>query len=214
MIRMKDMMVQLGGKTILDDFSCQIEPGEKVVITGPSGAGKSTLLRVLLGFTPYQKGEVVIHGKTLLPETVWQLRRLMAHVAQEPELGEGAVRQRIYFPFSLRANAHLQSDPDRVKALFETFRLPARLLEENVATLSGGEKQRIALVMALLINRPVLLLDEITSALDREARDRIADYLSRLNDMTMLIVAHDPEAFAFADRQLALPQRVTAEAGV
>jgi energy-coupling factor transporter ATP-binding protein EcfA2 len=85
--------------------------------------------------------------------------------------------------------------------------LPWPLRDKLVRDLSGGEKQRVALVMALLLQRPLLLLDEASSALDREAREAVTEYVAALPDVAVLAVAHDPTGFWFPDRLFRLGQR-------
>ena len=95
----------------------------------------------------------------------------------------------------------------RIPELTERFSLDSELLDKNVSSLSGGEKQRIALIAAILLDRKVYLLDEATSALDKTHRRVVGDYFQGLSDVTLLAVSHDDEAFAFADRVVTLPGR-------
>jgi putative ABC transport system ATP-binding protein len=202
----KDVTVRFNGQTVLRDFSMVLQAGEKAVLTGPSGCGKSTVLRCLLGFVTPEKGTVLVAGTPLTAETVWRLRRQVAYVGQEPDLGSGLVRQILERPFHYRANAALKSNLKRVPELFETFRLVPSLLDKEAGDLSGGEKQRVALISALLLDRRILLLDEITSALDATSKDAVADYFRSRDDVTALFVAHDTDRFSFVDQVVTLPQ--------
>ena len=174
--------------------------GETALLTGPSGCGKSTVLRCLLGFVAPKTGSVRLGGEPLNAETVWHLRRLLAYVGQEPELGTGTVREVLERPFHYRANAGLRDNLKRIGALFERFGLGRALLDKEAGDLSGGEKQRVALIAAILLDRPIFLLDEVTSALDRAGKQNVADYFRSRDDATVLLVAHDPELFSFADQ--------------
>ncbi len=201
----KDIDVRFGGQTVLRAFSLSLKPGEKALLTGPSGCGKSTVLRCFLGFVVPDAGSVSIDGTELTPETVWRLRQRVAYVGQEPDLGTGTAGQAIERPFHYRVNAGLRSNLERIPELFERFNLARSLLHKDVGSLSGGEKQRIALVSAILLDRRIFLLDEITSALDKVSKQAVADYFRSREDATALIVAHDPEVFSFVHRVIELP---------
>ena len=202
----KDVTVRFNGQTVLQDFSMALKTGEKAALTGPSGCGKSTVLRCLLGFVAPESGTVAVAGTPLTAETVWGLRRHMAYVGQEPELGDGLVRQFLERPFHYHANAALKGNLQRAPELFEQFGLARALLDKETGDLSGGEKQRVALVSALLLDRRIFLLDEITSALDAASKDAVVDAFRRRDDVTALFVAHDIERFSFVDQVVTLPQ--------
>jgi len=195
-----DVTVLYDGHAVLEGFSMSLGAGETALLTGPSGCGKSTVLRCLLGFVAPKTGSVRLGGEPLNAETVWHLRRLLAYVGQEPELGTGTVREVLERPFHYRANAGLRDNLKRIGALFERFGLGRALLDKEAGDLSGGEKQRVALIAAILLDRPIFLLDEVTSALDRPGKENVADYFRSRDDATVLLVAHDPELFSFADQ--------------
>ena len=195
-----DVTVLYDGHAVLEGFSMSLGAGETALLTGPSGCGKSTVLRCLLGFVAPKTGSVRLGGEPLNAETVWHLRRLLAYVGQEPELGTGTVREVLERPFHYRANAGLRDNLKRIGALFERFGLGRALLDKEAGDLSGGEKQRVALIAAILLDRPIFLLDEVTSALDRAGKQNVADYFRSRDDATVLLVAHDPELFSFADQ--------------
>jgi len=196
----KDLDIRFGKQVVLHGFSLSLGPGEKALLTGPSGCGKSTVLRCFLGFVVPDAGLVSIEGATLTADTVWRLRQRVAYVGQEPDLGTGTTAQAIERPFHYRVNASLRHNLDRIAELFEQFHLSRDLLHKDIGSLSGGEKQRIALVSAILLDRRVFLLDEVTSALDRVSKQAVVDYFRGRQDATALIVAHDPEVFSFIPR--------------
>lgn len=204
-LEIKDVTVRLNRQTILQDFSLSLGTGQKALLTGPSGCGKSTVLRCLLGFVVPQAGSVRIVGEPLTAESVWTLRRRIAYVGQEPDLGAGLVRDILERPFHYRANAALRGNLARVPELFDAFGLARSLLDKEVGDLSGGEKQRVALVSALLLDRNIFLLDEVTSALDPASKRKVIEYLRSRAEATMLFVAHDAESFPFADLIVEMP---------
>ncbi|MCJ7679989.1 MAG: ATP-binding cassette domain-containing protein, partial [Candidatus Aminicenantes bacterium] len=115
----------------------------------------------------------------------------MAFVQQEPSLGKGRVIDALRLPFFFKANQSAENPLDRLNEMMEIFRLPLTLLEENVSRLSGGEKQRLALLSALTLQRELYLLDEVTSALDERSKNAVLDYLGRQKHLTILAVSHD-----------------------
>lgn len=208
-IEIRDLTVAFDGREVLSAFDLSVAAGEKVVITGDSGCGKSTVLRAILGFAVPNSGSIRIGGELLDEHSIWAMRTRLAYVAQEPELGAGSTREALTRAFEYHANAGLRDNIKRIPELTERFRIHAELLDKDVSSLSGGEKQRIALITAILLDRRIYLLDEATSALDKTNRRVVADYFRDLADVTLLAVSHDDETFAFADRVVTLPGRMS-----
>ncbi len=199
-IDIANLSVELDGRRVLRGFDLRIAAEEKVALTGPSGSGKSTVLKCVLGLVVPREGSIRVRGRPVDGRGAWEARRRLAYVAQEPELGTGTVRQAMEHPFTFKANAGLRDNLKRLPTRMEQFRLPPALLGQDVSTLSGGEKQRLALLLALLLERPILLLDEASSALDKAGRRAVADFLRQANGLTVLSVAHDTEWLEFSDR--------------
>jgi len=200
----RHVSIRFNGRPVLADFNLGLRPGERVVLTGDSGAGKSTVLRCLLGFVAPDQGRIFVDGEELTAESVWRLRRRMAFVPQEADLGRGRVREILRRPFGYKANADLGFPETELPELLERFFLSEALLQEEIRTLSGGEKQRVAIVAALLLHRPIMLLDEATSALDREARMAVQDYFAGRSELTVLAVSHDTHFQELAHRVVEL----------
>ncbi|MBN2431113.1 MAG: ABC transporter ATP-binding protein [Acidobacteria bacterium] len=196
----RNISIRFNERPVLADFNLGLRPGERVVITGDSGAGKSTVLRCLLGFVTPDQGRVFVDGEELTVESVWRLRRKMAFVPQEADLGRGRVLDVLHRPFTFKSNADLDFPETELPALLERFYLSEALLQEEIRTLSGGEKQRVAIIAALLLRRPIMLLDEATSALDREARTAVQDYFAGQPELSVLAVTHDAHFQELAHR--------------
>jgi ABC-type iron transport system FetAB ATPase subunit len=193
------LSVQVGGQRVFSNFSLRLAKGHKASLVGPSGSGKSTLLLALLGFVTPADGTIRIFDEELTASSVWQLRTRMAYVSQEPELGEGTVRQILTHPFTFKNNRHLKGNMERAPELMEKLYLPGHLLDKDMTSLSGGEKQRVALISALLLEREILLLDEASSALDQRAKKAAIDLLYSKEDLTLLAITHDREWIEAAD---------------
>ena len=198
--------IAFGDHRVVSGFSLTLQPGEFLVLGGDSGAGKSTLLQAVMGFVPLQSGEIRVMGETLTASSVWRLRRHLAYVPQEAQPGNDMTAEAfLQRPFSFRANAGQSYPRQRTLELFDAFRLPTRLLTESVGALSGGEKQRVAIIGAILLNRPIYILDEITSALDEESTRAVTRWFADQTDAAVLAVAHDAVFREAAGRVVRLP---------
>lgn len=195
-VEMSGVTLAFKGRAILRDFSLILDPGEKVILSGPSGCGKSSLLQSLLGFVEPTQGQLSIQQTPVNAHTAWVLRRSMAYVPQEPDPGHETIRTWLSTPFDFRAHRHRKARLRLMEPLCDELSLSRALLDQTGPELSGGEKQRMALIGALLLDSPLLLLDEPTSALDAEARDRVIALLRRLTRTTILMVSHDPSSAA------------------
>lgn len=202
-IAINNLSLAYDGNTLFEDISFEVRSGQKVCISGPSGCGKSSLLRAMLGFVLPQAGTITIDNQPVNNKTVWSLRHKITYVTQESDLGSLSVLERIRCPFDYKANAHLQLQMDAVDAYFEQFKLSRKLLTKQTTDLSGGEKQRIAIVIALLLDRPLLLLDEPTSALDKESKQILRDVLTDLQK-TVLFISHEDTLLDIAEATIEL----------
>ncbi|MFG2718713.1 thiol reductant ABC exporter subunit CydD [Streptomyces sp. NPDC048416] len=193
----------------LADASLVVEPGETVALTGPSGVGKSTLLNALLGFvTPQEGGRILVSGTDLTTLDPADWRQRIAWVPQRPHLFAGTIAENVRLARPEADDAAVlgalrdAGAQDFVAALPEGV---ATVLGEGGAGLSAGQRQRLALARAFLADRPVLLLDEPTAALDGETEAGIVDAIRRLAvGRTVLLVVHRPALLAVADRVVEL----------
>ncbi|MBN1881637.1 MAG: ATP-binding cassette domain-containing protein [Deltaproteobacteria bacterium] len=211
-VDIRGLTIRFGNTTLFENLSLTVERGEKVALSGPSGSGKTSILKCILGFLVPREGTISVFGRELSEKTVWQVRRSAAHVAQEPELGDGTVGEILEKPFTYRANRHLRQNLIHIQDLCERLLLSLSILDSQMTELSGGEKQRVALIGALLLQRPLLLLDEASSALDKEATRAVQLLLASLTDVTILSVSHDDTWLSFSDRVVTLPARTVPEA--
>ncbi len=203
-ISMDRVGVSFAENDVLTDFSLQIYVGEKVCIRGASGCGKSTVLRCLLGLIMPTQGKILIGTEELSSQSIWRLRTQMAWVPQEPAWAGLTVRDALERPFTYEANRAHASVYSRIAEWLERLNLSSALLEQATTDLSGGEKQRISLISALLLNRPILLMDEATSGLDEMNREQVRAILADLRDTTVLAVSHEAQAESWASRIVAM----------
>ncbi|WP_251094114.1 thiol reductant ABC exporter subunit CydD [Streptomyces sp. Caat 7-52] len=188
--------------------SFSVAPGETVALVGPSGAGKSTLLSVLLGFVRPTEGRVRIGGADLAGLDLAEWRSRIAWVPQRPHLYAGSITENVRL-------ARPEADDDAVRralrdagALGFVEALPEgadTVLGEDGAGLSAGQRQRLALARAFLADRPVLLLDEPTAALDGATEAEVVAAVRRLAaGRTVLLVVHRPALLGVTDRVVRL----------
>ena len=195
---------------VLREVSLSVHKGDYVAITGTSGCGKSTLLKLLMGVYEPCSGmiDVVLHGGK--KEPIGRLRRLFAYVPQGNFLMGGKIREVITFGVE-GADKTADSTNMAVERALKlacgefVFDLPEGLdtvLGEKGAGLSEGQMQRIAIARALYANAPVLILDEVTSALDSDTESKLLNNLKQLTDKTVFIVTHRPEALKICNRRI------------
>ena len=193
MIEVRNLSLKSGGKTLLQDIDFKLKEGEKGVVYGESGAGKTSLFRTLIGLQRPSTGRVLIGGLDLNPQNITEIRNLTCYVPQQTQVFEmETAREFVTFPFSFKSNRQNTVGKQEILDLMEKFHLKPKLLESQMSELSGGERQRLALVRGLLLKRRILLLDEVTSAVDEENKERVMDLVFSDPDTTVLAVAHDP----------------------
>lgn len=178
----------------LQNISLNIPANCTTAIVGRSGAGKSTLIDILMGLLKPDHGQVVIDGTPITGENVYQLRKLISYVPQDPFLFNGSIRDNLIL---VRPNANEEEMWEALTfAAADEFvkRLPQGLdtmIGDRGIRLSGGERQRLVLARAILRKPSILILDEATSALDTENEAKVQEALDRLKGtMTIIVIAH------------------------
>lgn len=192
-LEVKHLSFSVGEKEILKDISFKIQKGDFLTIKGPSGSGKSTLLKLLAAIMNPSTGEIIYKGKPLSEYEITDYRKEVSYSFQNAALFGTTVADNLMFPYEIRNEPF---DRDRAIALLDKVMLSERYLDQKITELSGGEKQRVALIRNVLFTPEVLLLDEVTSALDAENRKVISDAILRLNrenNITVLWVTHNTD---------------------
>ncbi|MET1080785.1 MAG: type I secretion system permease/ATPase [Pseudomonas sp.] len=188
----------------LNDINIAIRPGEKIGIVGRSGSGKSSLAKLLVGLYQPSAGSVLVDDVDIRQMDVSDLRHNIGYVPQDIQLFSGTLRD------NLVTGARYVEDETVLRAaelagVHEFVRLHPQGYDLQVGErgqqLSGGQRQNVALARALLLDPPILLLDEPTSAMDNAGEDRLKQQLSRyLTDKTLLLVTHRASMLSLVDR--------------
>ncbi len=163
LLQVREVSFARQGKTLLAPVSFELQRGEFLWLTGPSGAGKTTLLKIIASLLEPTGGEVLFHGQPIVALKPEPYRQRVSCVFQTPQLFGRTVCDNLSLPYQIRQQAvdlqHLGRELRRVN-------LSEEMLDKPVEQLSGGEKQRVALLRHLQFPPEILLLDEISSALD------------------------------------------------
>ena len=205
-LRLRDLSYRYPGtdEPALDGIDLEVRAGEVLAVVGPSGAGKTTLLNLLMAFSAPSSGVIEVDGVALedLDPDGW--RRQVAWVPQRPTIFAGTAAENIALgrpdasEADIRAAARVAGAEGFLDALPQGFATP---LGEQGLRLSGGQRQRIAIARAALVDRPLVLLDEFTTNLDRATEAEVlAAVRALLVGRTAVMVAHRPATIAAADR--------------
>ena len=195
-LAVSDVRAKYGSLEVLKGISFSIEKGEIVALVGPSGSGKSTVLRALMGLTPITGGDVDLAGERLNYSSSREVRAArdrMAIVFQQYNLFQNmTVMQNLTLaPLKIKRwdRAEVESEARRLLGLVGL----SDKIDAYSDQLSGGQQQRVALARALALKPQILLLDEVTSALDPELVGEVLDAIRKLaaEGMTMVIVSHE-----------------------
>jgi ABC-type multidrug transport system fused ATPase/permease subunit len=207
-LSVRDLTVRYEVKAGLSGVSFDVPAGGTLGIVGPIGSGKSTLLKALVRLVEHAAGEVRVGAVSATALDLTVLRRMFGYVPQNPMLFSKSIAENVAF-------GRPEAPRDRIEAALVAAAFDADLkvlpqgldtpVGERGVTLSGGQKQRTAMARALLLDPPILLLDDALSAVDTETEARILGHLRQLRQgRTTLIVAHRISAVQHADTILVL----------
>ena len=189
------------------DITFHVKRGEWLSIVGHNGSGKSTTVRLIDGLLEAESGEIVIDGQRLTEENVWNIRRQIGMVFQNPDNQFVGATVEDDVAFGLE-NQGL-SRQEMQKRVEEALDLVGMLdfKKREPARLSGGQKQRVAIAGVVALRPAILILDEATSMLDPEGRRELIDTVKGIRkdyDMTVISITHDLEEVAMSDRVLVM----------
>jgi len=187
-------------KSIISDVSLSVNQGDYITIVGPSGSGKSTFLKLCSDLISPTSGTITYNGRPLTAIDPESYRKEVGYCFQRPYLFAKTVRRNILFPYDIRG---LEPDMSRIEYLFDLLHNMERRNDE----LSGGEMQRICLIRSLIFEPKVLLLDEVTSALDATNTSIVENVIDELHKkgITIISITHNEEqSLRTANRRISI----------
>ncbi|MFR0610129.1 ATP-binding cassette domain-containing protein [Limosilactobacillus mucosae] len=197
-LTLRQISLTIQGKTLLKDINLSVPKGSFITLAGPSGAGKSTILKICARLLTPSNGELLYNGSNAFSMAPQDYRRHVSYCFQQPVLFGETVADNLNFPFQIRNQA---PDQEKQHALLDQVNLPADYLSKSIASLSGGEKQRIALIRNLMFEPDVLLLDEVTTGLDAENKQIVHQLIDNYRQKgTILAITHDQEELTQAEK--------------
>ncbi|MDB5353664.1 MAG: transporter ATP-binding protein [Phycisphaerales bacterium] len=195
------------GKSVLKDINLTIPPGQTTALIGPSGSGKSTVLGLMTGLLKPESGVITFEGQPITPARLPAIRRRIGYVIQDGGLFPHLTGLANVTLMARHIRWPAEKIRKRVEELSTLARLSPELLGRYPAEVSGGQRQRMSLMRALMLDPDVLLLDEPLAALDpmvrAELQDDLAAVFRRLNK-TVVIVTHDINEAAFFAEKIVL----------
>ncbi|MBP2057662.1 putative ABC transport system ATP-binding protein [Lactobacillus colini] len=190
LLNLKNVYYQTNSKIILQDVNLKINQGDWITLIGPSGSGKSTILKLIANLISPSRGTIFYQDKDISSIAPAVYRRQVSYCFQQPTLFGKTVEDNLTFPFELRKQ---EVDSQKIRQMLSLVDLDASYLTKKKSELSGGEKQRVALIRNLLFKPKILLLDEVTAGLDEDSKHivnkLISSYFKR--NVTILEVTHD-----------------------
>ncbi|MET8246208.1 ectoine/hydroxyectoine ABC transporter ATP-binding protein EhuA [Streptomyces sp. NPDC005202] len=197
LVRLENVTKRFGDHTVLDGLDFSVDAGKHVTLIGPSGSGKTTILRLLMTLTKPDEGSITVDGKQLFPapeKQVREVRKKIGMVFQQFNLFPNmtVLRNITEAPVTVLGLSKDEAEA-RARELLDLVGL-AEKCDARPSQLSGGQQQRVAIARALAMRPQVLLLDEVTSALDPELVAGVLDVLrdiARSTDITMICVTHE-----------------------
>ncbi|MGZ5420008.1 MAG: ABC transporter ATP-binding protein [Solirubrobacterales bacterium] len=202
-IELEGLRREYGELPVLRDVSLRLEPGRTLVVLGPNGSGKTTLLRILAGLLRPSAGRAEVLGCPL-PAEAWRLRGRVGWLGHEPLLYRDlSARENLRYAARLYG-LEAEAAEARIESLLDRVGLERRC-DDRIRDYSAGMTQRVAACRATLHEPELFLLDEPYSHLDAEGRQAVEPLLGGFSGKTRVVVTHEVDAAAGADKVLRLP---------
>lgn len=189
-VEFKNICIKFKDKEVLKDFSLEVKKGEKILISSPSGSGKTTLLRLLMGFEVPASGEIYVDGIQLNENNINNIRERIGYLSQKMTFRNLSVISLIKEILSYKSNNKIKFDFEKIEKILDFLNLETDILAKEISQLSGGEKQRIGFLVAVILDRDIWVFDEITSSLDMDLKEKVMDYIGDTNK-TVIMITHD-----------------------
>jgi len=204
LLDVQSVAFSVGDRQLLKPVSLQLYQGDCVLLTGPSGSGKSTFLKILASLITPTSGQLFFRNSEITTLKAEAYRQQVSYCFQTPQLFGQTVYDNLALPWQIRRQ---KPQRDKLVAALESVNLSPDMLNKPVEQLSGGEKQRVGLLRNLQFMPEVLLLDEVTSALDEENRLSVLSLINRISaeeKVAVVRISHDVNDIQQAEQVLRL----------
>lgn len=189
-LELKNISYQKNTETILQDINLTVPENTSLTISGPSGGGKSTLLKLIASLLTPTTGTILFAGEKQQDYPITEYRQRVSYCFQQPVLIGNTVYDNLVFPFQVRNQV---PDKERMLQSLKQVALPNHYLDKKIIELSGGEKQRVALLRNIIFLPDILLLDEVTTGLDEVNRNIVRELIASIyqKNVSILSVTHN-----------------------
>lgn len=205
-LSLTDISYQVEQRQILNKVNLEVQAGDFLTLTGPSGGGKSTLLKIIASLISPSDGEIIFEGQNQREYEITTYRQLVSYCFQQPSLFGQTVADNLQFPFVIRNEASSQV---QIEQALTKVNLPTSYLNKNITELSGGEKQRVALLRNTMFLPKILLLDEVTVGLDARSIEIVHQFIKQLwqeAGLTIIQITHNQAELSQAAKVLWLEE--------
>lgn len=205
-LSLTDISYQVEQRQILNKVNLEVRAGDFLTLTGPSGGGKSTLLKIIASLISPSDGEIIFQGQNQRDYEITTYRQLVSYCFQQPSLFGQTVADNLQFPFVIRNEASSQV---QIEQALTKVNLPTSYLNKNITELSGGEKQRVALLRNTMFLPKILLLDEVTVGLDARSIEIVHQFIKQLwqeAGLTIIQITHNQAELSQAAKVLWLEE--------
>lgn len=211
----RELTFAYGKELALDRVNFEIQPGEMVAIVGPIGSGKSTLANTIPRLLDIPAGQLFVDGKDVTQVPLTDLRSAIAYVPQDSFLFSATLQDNIRYGAPHQEQSDVEAAAKQAQLQDDVLTFPKQyqtLVGERGVTLSGGQRQRSSLARALLVDAPILILDDALSSVDNQTATQILQALSQ-QQKTVVFISHQMSAAAICDRILVMDHGTIVQEG-
>lgn len=194
LFEVKGLSRQIEDRTLWQGIDFSLDFGDVLALRGPSGSGKTVMLRTLAGLEPIQSGQIIYKSKLQSAYDMPVYRSQIIYLQQRPSFAVKTVLESLQKAFELKVHQSKKYNPQIVAKYLASLGRDNNFLEKEVANLSGGEEQIVALIRALILEPQIILLDEATASLDQETSQKVEQLILawlKLKKRTAIWVSHD-----------------------
>ncbi|TGY91099.1 ABC transporter ATP-binding protein [Petralouisia muris] len=195
----KDISYSFKDRNILENLTMELKEGDRIAVVGENGSGKSTFINLLLRFYDLQEGQITLNGKEISEYELFSYRDLFSVIMQNPYLFRGSIMDNL----TLFGENEVDTELLNSNLLEFIKRLPEKYntdIGNNASRISGGEKQKIALIRALASKSKILVLDEPTAAYDKKSEKDFVELLEKCDKKVIVMITHEPELLSFTNK--------------